>query len=91
MNKLEQLKKEAGPEIYKSLQRAAKIVEEMDGISISVDKKRWGEVMDITEPLFEEVYKESKWLVHKVMGKIRRKANEKLNKGMDGNGTYFID
>lgn len=91
MKKIEQLKKEAGSEFYNALVKAAKLVKEMDGMSYTLDRNRKLQVIELTRPMFREVHKGNKKLLYSVIKNIRAEADEKLKRGMDNNGTYFID
>ena len=82
--KLEKLKSEA-PEDMPRFIKAAKLIDEIIGVSYTGDQLTLKEIKKAVS--FEPATKEGKEMKQGILNKAKRKAN----KGMDGSGTFFID
>ena len=90
-SKIDQVKKEVGPESFKMLVEAATLVESMNGISITGDREKQIRVVAIVSPILRGAELNEKRLTKKVAENILKEAEKKRAAGMDGEGTYFIN
>lgn len=84
IDKIMELKKKA-PEDYKILFSAAKLAKDLNGFSATGDRETFEKIKKILD--FEPVTKDGKILKKNIMAKAKAKSN----KGMFGNGRFFID
>ena len=79
-----ELKKKA-PEDYKILFSAAKLAKDLNGFSATGDRETFEEIKKILD--FEPGTKDGLLLKKNILAKTKAKAN----KGMFGNGRFFIN
>ena len=84
IDKIMELKKKA-PEDYKILFSAAKLAKDLNGFSATGDRETFEEIKKILD--FEPGTKDGLHLKKNILAKAKAKAN----KGMFGNGRFFIN